>query len=213
MAQRTWRHWTTLLPVAVVFWSLVALMNATQLYIGLRGEGLPFALRLTPFLIWQEAVWLIWALLTPAVGWLAARYPLRVAARPILIHLVAGLLCATIRSAGGEFATMRLGPFPRERDPRTFVDRVTGRMASTLDIELLVYWGLLTAFHAFDFYAKYRDREVAATRLERELVGAQLETLRLQLDPHFLFNALHSIATLIREHENEPAVKMLTDLS
>jgi LytS/YehU family sensor histidine kinase len=147
------------------------------------------------------------------VAWLAARYPLRVAARPILIHLAAGLLCATIRAAGGEFVTLHLAPFPSERDPRTFVERVTGRMTSTLHIELLVYWGLVTVFHAFDFYAKYRDREIAASRLERQLVSAQLETLRLQLDPHFLFNALHSIATLIREHENEPAVKMLTDLS
>jgi two-component system LytT family sensor kinase len=86
-------------------------------------------------------------------------------------------------------------------------------MTSTLHIELLVYWGLVTAFHAFDFYAKFRDGEVAASRLERALAGAQLETLRLQLDPHFLFNALHSIATLIRERENDPAVKMLTDLS
>jgi LytS/YehU family sensor histidine kinase len=86
-------------------------------------------------------------------------------------------------------------------------------MSSTLHIELLVYWGLVMAFHAFDFYRKYRDRELAASRLERELVSAHLETLRLQLDPHFLFNALHSIATLIRERENEPAVKMLTDLS
>jgi len=38
-----WGRWTTLLPVAVAFWSLIALMNATQMYIGLRGEGLPFA--------------------------------------------------------------------------------------------------------------------------------------------------------------------------
>ena len=80
-------------------------------------------------------------------------------------------------------------------------------MTSTLHIEMLVYWGLVTVFHAFDFYGRYRDREVAASRLERQLVSAQLETLRLQLDPHFLFNALHSIATLIRERENEPAVK------
>jgi len=207
-----WR-WTTLLPVAVVFWSLVAMMNATQLYVGLRGEGFPFANRLTPFLIWQESFWLIWALLTPVVAWLAARHPLRVAAAPILIHLAAGFACATIRAGGGEFLMLHFSPFPREQDPRTFLERVGGRMTSTLHIEMLVYWGLVTVFHAFDFYAKYRDREVAASRLERQLVSAQLETLRLQLDPHFLFNALHSIATLIRERENEPAVKMLTDLS
>jgi anti-sigma regulatory factor (Ser/Thr protein kinase) len=208
-----WGRRTTLLPVAVAFWSLIALMNATQMYIGLRGEGLPFANGLTPFLKWQEPLWLVWALLTPVVGWLAARYPLRVAAFPILVHLLAGLACALVRSAAGEFITMHLAPFPSGQDPRTYLERLAGRLTSTLNIELLVYWGLVTVFHAFDFYAKYRDREIAATRLERQLVSAQLETLRLQLDPHFLFNALHSIATLIRERENEPAVKMLTDLS
>jgi two-component system, LytTR family, sensor kinase len=209
----TWSRWTTLLPMAVAFWSLVAVMNATQLYVGLQGEPLPFALRLPTVLVWQECSWLIWAALTPIVAWLAARYPLRVAPAPILLHLAAGFGCAMIRVAAGELATSYLAPFPRGQDPRTFFDRFTGRLTSTLHIELLVYWGLVTVFHAFDFYTKYRDRELAASRLERELVGAQLETLRLQLDPHFLFNALHSIATLIREHENEPAVKMLTDLS
>jgi two-component system LytT family sensor kinase len=215
MPRRTWAwgRWTTLLPVAVVFWSLVAVMNATQLYIGFKGEGLPFANRLAPFLVWQECSWLIWALLTPVVASLARRFPLRVAAPPILVHLAAGLGCAMIRIAGGEFMTMHLAPFPGGQEQRAFLDRFAGRATSTLHIELLVYWGLVTVFHAFDFYAKYRDRELAASRLERELAGAQLETLRLQLDPHFLFNALHSIATLIREHENEPAVKMLTDLS
>jgi two-component system, LytTR family, sensor kinase len=185
-----WGRWTTLLPVAVAFWSLIALMNATQMYIGFRGEGLPFANGLTPFLKWQEPLWLVWALLTPVVAWLAARYPLRVAAFPILVHLAAGLACALVRSAAGEFITIHLAPFPSGQDPRTYLERLVGRMTSTLHIELLVYWGLVTVFHAFDFYAKYRDREIAATRLERQLVSAQLETLRLQLDPHFLFNAL-----------------------
>jgi len=208
----TW-WWTRLLAAAIAFWSLVAVINGTQLYIGFSGEGLPFAQHLTPFLVWQECAWLLWALLTPLVVLVAARYPLRAAPVPILLHIGASLVCAVIRIAGAEILTGYLAPYPGIREQRTFADRFVGRMSSTLHIELLVYWGLVMAFHAFDFYRKYRDRELAASRLERELVSAHLETLRLQLDPHFLFNALHSIATLIRERENEPAVKMLTDLS
>jgi LytS/YehU family sensor histidine kinase len=67
--------------------------------------------------------------------------------------------------------------------------------------------------YALDFYRKYREREFLATRLEAQLAQAQLESLRMQLHPHFLFNTLNSIVGLVRDNKNQAAVNMLVGLS
>jgi LytS/YehU family sensor histidine kinase len=64
-------------------------------------------------------------------------------------------------------------------------------------VNLPVYAGFVLAWHAGTFYREARDREMTAVELESLLHQAQLEALRSQLNPHFLFNALHSIAELV----------------
>jgi two-component system, LytTR family, sensor kinase len=59
------------------------------------------------------------------------------------------------------------------------------------------YWLILFVYYAFDYYAKYRDRELRATQLAARLTMSQLEALRMQLNPHFLFNTLNSISSLM----------------
>jgi two-component system LytT family response regulator len=59
------------------------------------------------------------------------------------------------------------------------------------------YWLILFVYYAFDYYAKYRDRELRATQLAARLTTSQLEALRMQLNPHFLFNTLNSISSLM----------------
>jgi len=64
-------------------------------------------------------------------------------------------------------------------------------------VNLPVYAGVVLAWHAGTFYREARDRQMRAVELEALLQHAQLETLRSQLNPHFLFNALHSMAELV----------------
>jgi LytS/YehU family sensor histidine kinase len=56
---------------------------------------------------------------------------------------------------------------------------------------------ILFVYYAFDYYAKYRDRELRTSQLETRLTVAQLQALKMQLNPHFLFNTLHSISSLM----------------
>jgi LytS/YehU family sensor histidine kinase len=79
--------------------------------------------------------------------------------------------------------------------------------------DLLIYAGVIGVFYAFDYYRKYREREFVATRLEAQLAQAQLDSLRMQLHPHFLFNTLNSIVGLVRDNKNNAAVNMLVGLS
>jgi two-component system, LytTR family, sensor kinase len=82
----------------------------------------------------------------------------------------------------------------------------------TLDSELPVYWALLGLQHAVDYHREVRARDVAAANLETRLMEAQLQALQCQLHPHFLFNTLHAIATLVHQ-DPDKADRMIERLS
>jgi LytS/YehU family sensor histidine kinase len=78
---------------------------------------------------------------------------------------------------------------------------------------LLIYFAILGSIHAFDYYQRYRDRELQAARLREQLAQSRLQVLRAQLQPHFLFNTLNCIVGLIRNNESKAAISMTTQLS
>ncbi len=81
-----------------------------------------------------------------------------------------------------------------------------------LALNLMMYWLVVLGHLGWHYYTRYREREVAAAQLQKELVEARLQTLRMQLNPHFLFNALHAVSALI--HENpDLADRVLARLS
>lgn len=79
-------------------------------------------------------------------------------------------------------------------------------------INVLLYVGALIAAVALDFQQEARDRERRALELEAQLAQAQIMALRMQLNPHFLFNTLNTTAMLVRESDNDRAVRMLAGL-
>ena len=79
-------------------------------------------------------------------------------------------------------------------------------------VHLCAYLALLAIALVGDYYTKYRERQVRASQLEAQLSQARLHALRMQLNPHFLFNALNSIAMLTRKNESANAVRMLAGL-
>jgi sensor histidine kinase YesM len=103
-------------------------------------------------------------------------------------------------------------PMTEPKEPETFWHVFSG-LGYTLHIELLIYWAIVGATHAFAYYALYRERDLRASELEAQLANAQLQALRAQLQPHFLFNTLHGIAGLVRTQRNETAVEMIAGLS
>jgi LytS/YehU family sensor histidine kinase len=76
---------------------------------------------------------------------------------------------------------------------------------------LLVYWTILLMSHAFSYYNSYRKGELKSSELRTQLVQSQLEALKMQVHPHFLFNTLHSISALLSK-DSEAARKMITRL-
>ena len=210
----TYANWRVKWVAVVAIWAMLGVLYAGPIYFEVRSEGMGHAA--WRVFSWGILTWLAWAPLTPAMIWLARRYSLIGEGwkKSLLIHLPAFLLLSVIHSAAATAITLTVKPFDNMgSSPATFWPRFLSRMQSSFASDLLVYGGVIGICYALDYYRKYREREVLATRLEAQLAQAQLDSLRMQLHPHFLFNTLNSIAGLVRDNKNQAAVSMLVGLS
>jgi two-component sensor histidine kinase len=199
--------------IIIGFWTFFGLLNATQLYLGLRMEGM--------YLPWWRVFatdligWWPWIPATPIVLWLGRRFPIDRGTwwRVLPIHLLASVLICAAHFAVFTYAGILFSPFGPPREPRPFLQMFVGRAMNQFHLDLLIYAATLGVSYAVSYYFRYREREFRASQLESQLAQAQLQTLKMQLQPHFLFNTLHGIAGLVRDNRNKAAVNMLAGLS
>jgi signal transduction histidine kinase len=167
---------------------------------------------------WRQAItyslgdWYVWALLSVPITWFARRYHLERHNwhRRLVIHLAAGavvsLTYTALRSLVGLWQLSASG------DPMLFSAAFKPLLVKIWHFNLLIYWVIVAVSQAFDYYRRYRERELHASQLEKHLVQAKLQALQMQLNPHFLFNTLHSISSLMHK-DVEAADRMIMRLS
>jgi two-component system LytT family sensor kinase len=177
-------------------WTALALFFAISASLTYRSTGRPanWALSIRRSLL----EWWLWALLTPVVVWLARRYPLdrRWPWRQVLIHAAAGTVLAVLKAAA-------------ERAMFAWLTGVwTYWLISTLALQFFIYCALVAAAHSVVYYERSRERDQLAARL----ADARLQLLSMQLQPHFLFNTLNTIAELVHG-DADAADSMVTGLS
>jgi hypothetical protein len=80
-------------------------------------------------------------------------------------------------------------------------------------IDMAYYWAVLAFGYSLEIYHRYKNEELKAVQLEARLVETELKALREQLQPHFLFNTLNTIAVFVREKKNDDAVNLIARLS
>lgn len=156
--------------------------------------------------------WYGWALVTPGILWATRRFavdrsPRR---RSIAAHLAFALVC------GGLQAIVILVTHQLLGQPSYWGDEefIPGRaVAMSLTFGIVIYGVIATIGFALDYHAKLRDRERTAARLEALLTESRLGALRMQLQPHFLFNALNTVAMLVRQGDSQTSVRVLARLS
>ena len=204
------KKWAAIVGV----WAMLGVIYAGPIYYEVRSEGMDHAA--WRVFSWGILTWLAWAPLTPVIVWLARKFSLVEGAwkRNLFIHLPAFLLISALHSAAATAITLSIKPFDNMgSSPFQFWPRFLGRLQGAFGSDLLVYGAVIGTCYALDYYRKYREREFLASRLEAQLAQAQLDSLRMQLHPHFLFNTLNSIVGLVRDNKNSAAVNMLVGLS
>ena len=167
-----------------------------------------------PFLLLLNLnYWYSWALITPGILWLARRFPLERDSwlRSVPVH-VAGVFVGTLahvtlvmlgRMAIYTWSGETQGVWLMEFQRLFFLN---------FDWEMMTYWTIVGVSDALRYHYEAQDRALRASRLETRLMEAQLQTLQRQLQPHFLFNTLNTIAALMHR-DVEAADQMLAKLS
>jgi two-component system, LytTR family, sensor kinase len=154
-------------------------------------------------LILALAGWYGWALLFPAVYWLARRFPLSRPLRPrhVAVHGLASLALTFGKMAATGAFLGAAGFGPRQ-------------VTSTINVPLnyVTYWAMAGAVWGADLRRRERAERLRAAQLEASLAGARLDALAVQLQPHFLFNTLNSVAELMHE-DTDAAERVVGRLS
>jgi two-component sensor histidine kinase len=148
----------------------------------------------------SEAIWTIpGLLLTPLVVWLAKRFSIDRGTRlwNALLHVAFACVFVTAINVSWHF----LGALrPPDYISKGFTfGRFFHAISMGFDAPFAIYCGMVLTVVAADYYRRYHAGLVQASALQTQLVQAQLEALRMRLDPHFLFNTLHSISELVHE--------------
>ena len=177
-------------------WTALALFYAVSTSLTYRSTGRPGNWSLSVQRALSE--WWLWALLTPLVVWLARRFQLSGPRRwhNLAIHVAAG----TVIAAGKTIADREV--FALLTGFRTYL------LFSTAALQFTVYVAVVAGAHGIEYYRRSRERE----QLEARLAETRLQLLSMQLQPHFLFNTLNTIAELVHE-DAEAADRMIAGLS
>ena len=194
--------------ILVVLWSVPAFLMVMQMQASAFAENRPFY-RL-PAMIPALAEWLVWVPVTPLVLALADRFPVwpRVSARSVAVHACGVVAATLLRALIYSTATFAFGSLPAMPFPQYFMRISIGWLPSAA----LVYGVLVTAGVAFHYSREASIGAVRSAELESALARAESASIRAQLDPHFLFNSLHSVGALVRAHDGGAAIQMLSDI-
>jgi len=194
----------------VALWTLVGLAIASEIYLSSNFLGRSIT--------WGEAIsdsledWYVYGVLSLPVVWFARRYPPERGSRWMTasLHLGAALVFSmvyiVVRTLVGEVDSLIGG------EPASFGEIFHPLLVRTLPFNFLVYGVIISVSHALDYYGKYNERTVQALELEKHLTEARLQALLHQLKPHFLFNTLNGIASLMHT-DVDAADRMLVRLS
>jgi two-component system LytT family sensor kinase len=205
-------------PLYLLLWTVLGLFYFSQ--------------GLTQRLLWHDptpwwhylVAWLsgvyIWAFLTPAILWLGRHSPVerRNWFPRIALHLLlsAGFSAFELSLESALYSSLHLFPLLMKDFRGTLAQLLVGGFHGGV----LNYWIVLGVQWGVLYYRRYQERsqevlkfELRASELQSQLMSARLNALKMQLQPHFLFNTLNAITVLVRQQKDKDAEQMLGHLS
>jgi len=205
LVQRKWMESPAKRFLIVAGWALVVSLFASQWYAYDAVHGLR-----EPFIYYLGWCCYMWGVLTPLAVWIAWRHPITSSTwlRNIPFHVGISVLLTTAQLSVEAWITwLRAGDWPLAAVLRHY-------LTQHIQVCLLTYWLLVAATQFYRTYDQARARQLHAAQLEACLAHVRIENLRTQLNPHFLFNTLQAVATLIQENPSaaEEIVLRLSEL-
>jgi two-component system LytT family sensor kinase len=193
----------------VAFWLLLTLLYDGQIWwlAHMPGERInvrqAIAWQSTYYLAWIPFTILVWRITSDWLPESAGGWPRLILAHVPLFAAVAMSHLFIVAIAAMQFAA----------EPTSLWNAFMMQLRGRLHLQLLIYTAIAGAGTALRLHERYRDRQLAAVQLQAELTAARLDALRGHLQPHFLFNSLHSIASLARTGDTAGVVRLTAALS
>jgi two-component system LytT family sensor kinase len=204
-----WRRHLIRLALIWGIWTFIGVVFTLQSYFTSYRSEQPMTLGDSAYL---QFTWsYLWALATPLVLWAATKIPIERNnwVRASLLHVPISLGLSMILTAIGHvFVWLYWG---RTMGRPFSFERMTRFVVANFSEGIGIYMLIALSSYAFDYYRRYRESQLRTFQLEAQLSHAQLQALKMQLHPHFLFNTLHSISALLNK-DPESARKMITRL-
>ena len=203
---KTWRERFGV-PVWVIltFWTLYGGVVGNQIMMSMPDHGHSW----WRMVGWQVGSAMGWAALTPLILWLGMRFPLEPRLISVAAHSVASLGVAAAHLLPTTLLAIPIDPYSPIADAKPFLDEYAFQVDNWLLLDILVYFGIV----ALGTGIETKRRQLTEARLSAELARAELRALRLELQPHFLFNALNAVAGLMRRGSAAEAEDMLIRIS
>lgn len=209
-SQRGW------LWIGAIF-AAVGLFDAMQTVFGMQAMGMHH--NWTALFIASLLAWLPWACATPLVIRLERRFPpvqpnsndLAWSAWPV--HLAAAIAISTVCSAWVAWMFFTFNPYALSPPPQSFLRLWSANFYGGLLASCIVYSVIIAIVYVLESRERLARQQTETARLNELLSKSELQALRRQIEPHFLFNTLNSIAGLVREKRNDDAVTMIVRLS
>lgn len=151
-----------------------------------------------------------WMIITPFVFILTRKFTFGKSnnIKAVLVHLVSGLgfmvvfiLLSNLLTFGQESILDEI----RKNFPSLIYSLIPGQMT--------LYSLVVLGSHALDYFLSSKESELTMLKMKEEIANIRLESLKYQIQPHFLFNTLHTIAGLARKNKNKETVDMIVSLS
>ena len=198
--------------LGLLLWSGLALFFATEAALRQFPARQPAGIAWGDALLINFTFYWLWGAISVGVLGLSRRFPLRAEKRwrNVALHVALGVVVASLHLLLAElvFELIRL----RRGAAISFAEGLSFSFRNNFHVNLLTYWAIVAVRHLRDYDQGLRENELVASRLREELARAELDALRTQLHPHFLFNALHSISALVHSDPQRADV-MLVRLS
>jgi len=205
-----YKSWAMIL----LFWLLLGFYFVLSSYVYYINLQRPFDWEL--HLTRNMPSFFLWGLLAPLIIYLALRYRIE---KPnfyskFLIQVLIGAVIAFIHRILAVSITYSISYFTGSGEGSLF-DLFLGQkfiIFSAWFDGFFTYWVFLAAIYSFVYYKSFNENKIKATMLEAKLAQAELDALKMQLQPHFLFNTLNAISVLVHK-DPESADEMITRLS